>query len=485
MFEMSFAQTLNFSDEIKENKNAKFMRTLGADENGNIYLLRSNLSLDTDRDRSGFKNRVYFLQYLNADLKLIWEKELLTSFEDGHIADVQFNNGRVVVVGFLNDRKSKTYTFYIQSLDDKGEWVNKPKEIDKLSSIELDEDDKPGIINSQDELSIAFSYRKISEDKKFQIYQVLVMDTAFGVQYKKQIEIEASMETYIPISFLLSNRSCFFALGIHYTNLKKVKSQEEVYYELHGYNPLSGQVLHSVIKNENKFLTDVGFTIDNINNRIVAAGFYSDKTTYSVAGVFYNSFTEDSLVQLSSMSSPFPDSYLQKFIGERKDSKNKELVNYSIDRLIVRRDGGVAILAESFNRAERSYWDYYMQTYIYHYYYHYGNIMILSINPSGEILWGNVVKKDQNSVDDEGYSSSYFSSIVNGKIISLYNKSIDDQASVLVTTVDGIGAQKTDVLFNENQRVEIIPKSSKQIDEDAILLPAYKGNKLFILKITY
>ena len=169
MFEIPFAQTLKFSDEIKENKNAKFMRTLGADENGNIYLLRSNLSLDTDRDRSGFKNRVYFLQYLNADLKLIWEKELLTSFEDGHIADVQFNNGRVVVVGFLNDRKSKTYTFYIQSLDDKGEWVNKPKEIDKLSSIELDEDDKPGTINSQDELSIAFSYRKISEDKKFQI----------------------------------------------------------------------------------------------------------------------------------------------------------------------------------------------------------------------------------------------------------------------------------------------------------------------------
>ena len=483
--ELTSAQTIKFSDEIKENKYAKYMRTLGADETGNIYVLRSNISLDTDRDKSGFKNRVYFLQYLNTELKIIWEKELLTSFEDGHIADVQFNNGRVVVVGFLNDRKAKSYTFYIQALNDSGNWVGKPKEIDRFSSSELDEDDKPGIINSQDELSMAFSYRKISADTKYQIYQILVMDTSFAIRFKKQIEIEGTLEAYVPISFLLSDQGSFFALGIHYASNKKERSQEAVYYELHGYNPVTGMVLHTEIRSENKFLTDVGLSIDNANKRIVAAGFYSDKTTYSVAGVFYNSFTEDSLIQLSTKNSAFPDSYLQKFIGERKDGKNKELVNYSIDRLIVRRDGGVAILAESFNRAERSYWDYYMQTYIYHYYYHYGNIMILSINPSGEILWGNVVPKDQNSVDDGGYSSSYFSSIVNGKLISLYNKTIDDQSPVLMTTVDGIGAQKTDVLFKDTQRVEIIAKSAKQIDEDTILLPAYRGNKLFILKVVF
>ena len=123
------------------------MRVLGADENGNIYVLRSNISLETDRDRSGFKSRVYFLQYLSEDLKLLWERELLTSFEDGHIADVQMNNGRVVVVGFLNNRKAKTFTFYIQSLDNKGNWVNKPKEVDQFIANDIDEDDKPGSIH--------------------------------------------------------------------------------------------------------------------------------------------------------------------------------------------------------------------------------------------------------------------------------------------------------------------------------------------------
>ena len=61
--ELSSSQTIKFSEEIKENKNARYMRVLGSDEEGNIYVLRSNISLETDRDRSGFKSRVYFLQY--------------------------------------------------------------------------------------------------------------------------------------------------------------------------------------------------------------------------------------------------------------------------------------------------------------------------------------------------------------------------------------------------------------------------------------
>ncbi len=483
IFNSSIAQVIKFSEEIKENRNAKFMRILGADENGNVYVLRSNISLETDRDRVGFKSRVYFLQYLNQDLKLIWELELAAPYENGRIADVQINNGRVVVVSFLNDRKSKSYTFFIQALSDKGGWIGSPVEIDKFIANDLDEDDKPGVINSQDELSMAFSYRKISIDKKIQIYQVVVMDTSFSIRYKKQIEIQGSTSMYIPVSFLLSNQSSFFALGVHYTTEKRTKSQSEMYYELHGYNPVNDQFLHSLIKSESKFLTDVGFSIDNYNKRVIAAGFYSDLTTYSIAGIFYNSFSEDNLTQISSQNSAFPVSYFQKFTGERKLEKNKELVNYSIDRLIVRRDGGVAILAESFNRAERSYWDYYMQTYVYHYYYHYGNVMVLSINPSGEILWANAVSKDQNSIDDSGYSSSYLSSIVNGKILSFYNKYIGEESSVLLTTIDGIGAQKTDVLFNENERITIIPKSAKQIDEETILMPAYKQNKFYILKI--
>ena len=63
----------------------------------------------------------------------------------------------------------------------------------------------------------------------------------------------------------------------------------------------------------NKFLTDVGITVDNINRSIIVAGFYSDKTAYSVVGVFYYALTEDSLQETKAINTPFSNTYLQKF----------------------------------------------------------------------------------------------------------------------------------------------------------------------------
>lgn len=110
--------------------------------------------------------------------------------------------------------------------------------------------------------------------------------------------------------------------------------------------------------------------------------------------------------------------------------------------------------------------------------------MILSVNPDGNILWSTVFSKDQNSTDDAGYYSSYASAISGGKIITIYNKYADEESSVLYSTVDGQGNQKTDVLFNEIEKVSIVARSARQIDEETIVLPAYKENKFYMISIT-
>lgn len=483
MASTGFSQKVQWSIQMKENKKAPYLRILGADEDGNFFLLRSNISMETDREKSGFRSRYYELEYYNAGLNPVWQRELVTSYENGHVADVQMNNGRIVVTGYVYDRKAKKYTFYSQLLTNEGRWAGPAVELDSFNSSSLDEDNKPGILNSRDESLMAFTYRKIKEDKSSQIFSVIVLDTTLNQKYRKEIEIPYSADLYFPVSFQLTNAGNYYILGTHFTTEKKVKSPGEMYYEIFGYSFQNDQTLRTEIKSENRFLTDAGFSADNLNHRIIVAGFYSDKTTYSVAGVFYNSFSEDSLIQISELSSPFPPTYLQKFLGEQREGKTKELVNYSIDRLLLRKDGGAGIIAESFSRVERSYWDYYMQTFVYHYYYHYGNIMVLSINPDGNILWNNVISKDQNSVDDSGYSSSYIGAVAGGKFVTIYNKYISDESSVLMTSIDGKGEQKTDVLFNETEKITIVPRSARQIDDDTILMPVYRQNHFYIVKI--
>ena len=114
------SQTIRYSQELGENKNAKYMKILGSDEFENIYLLRSNLSLENDRERSGFRSREYYLQQYSVALNLNWEKQLVPSIENARISDVQLNSGRIVVVSYTFERKSKTYSFFIQSMNSKG-----------------------------------------------------------------------------------------------------------------------------------------------------------------------------------------------------------------------------------------------------------------------------------------------------------------------------------------------------------------------------
>ena len=478
-----FSQTIKWSQPLQDNKKFPHLLILGENESGNFYVLRSNISLENDRDRSGFRNRVYILQYYSSEMTLIWDNELLTSYENGHISDVKFINGRIIVAGYIYDKKSKFYYFYAQYLDETGKWIGKPESLDNFSAEFLDENNKPGFISSRDQSMLAFSYRKIFKSEKKQSFEVVVIDTNLILKYKKEIALPVSTQLYIPLDFILTNQGSFYILGIHYTTEKKIKAPDQSYYELYGYSLLLDRTVNTSIRSENKFLTDVGIIADDINRSIVVAGFYSDKTTYSTAGVFYYALNEDSLYETKTINTPFNPTYLQKFYDEKKEGR--ELVNFSIDRLFVRKDGGVAIIAESRYETNRSYYDYYMQTFVSHTYYHFGNIMALSVNPDGKILWNNVISKDQNSVDDAGFYSSYYCAVTGKGLITFYNKYIDDDSSVLISLLEAGGGQKTDVLFNEILKVTILPHSARQIDDETVLIPAYKENKFYIVQISF
>lgn len=479
------AQSVTWSQPLNDSKKVPYLRILGSDEEDNFYILRSNISLLTDRDRAGFRNKVYVLQRFAPDLSLRWEKELRGPLENSRISDVSLINGKIIVTYFTADKKSKQYVFYCSTVTADGKWDGKVVELDRFLSDDFDEDNRPGMIASQDQQTIAFTYRKVSEDKQSQIFSVVTLDTALNIQYKRDLMLKVPMRLFMPVTAVVTNQSSVFILGLHYLTEKKVKAPEESFYDLFGYNKIRDDVVHYELKSDKQFLTDIGMCADNANKNMVVSGFYSDRTTYSTAGIFYYSLSEDSLTEKKMITTPFPASYIQKFIGERKDVKTNELTNFSIDRVLVRRDGGAGIIAESYFESSRSYYDYYMQMFIQHYYYHYGSVMLLSINPDGQILWNNVISKDQNSTDDGGYYSSYFGGTSGGKIFAIYNKYIEETSSVMLTTVDGSGKQKTDVLFSEMDKVTIIPRSSRQIDDDTILVPAYRQNKFYITKISF
>jgi len=478
------AQRVTWSQSLNDERKFQYLKIIGTDDDG-FYLLRSNISFENVRDHSGFRSRKYLLEYFDLDMHLRWSQPLASTASNAKITVVQVFNNKVLVISTAAEKSSHRYRVFAQYMDRKGVYESEGVLLDEIPYEKIDDESRQDLVISQDQSKAVCAFRKIpTGNKDSQEYEAIVVDTSLKMVYKKDITVPLNVKHFTPLDFVLTNEGNFYLVGIKYVTDKKVKAPNESYYQLFSYNYLHDQVNSNEVKIEDKFLTDAGMAADNMNHRIVVAGFYSDKTTYSTAGVFYYSEREDTVGSTMS-SSPFSDAFLSRFRGERRENNNKELINYSIDRLILRKDGGAAILAESFFETTSSYWDYYTQTYISHRYYHFGNIIVLSVNTDGSILWGNSVSKDQNSTDDGGYSSSYCSAITGGKIYSIYNKYIEQESSVLMTTVDGTGKQNTDVLFNEVKNISVLPRAAKQIDAETLLLPAYRENRFYIAKIEF
>ncbi len=478
------AQQVTWSQPFFEDKKMQYLKITGTDEEG-FYLLRSNYSLDEGRERSGSRNKKFILEYYDLNMRQKWGQQLTSSVADARIISVQSMSNKILVLSAVTDKQTKHYRLYAQYINNNGVYEAQPLLLDELEYEKINDDSKPDLIVSHDQSKAACTFRKIASDKKDeQLYEVVVVDANLHLVCKKEITVPLNEKHFTSLDFVLTDEGNFFLLGIKFLTDKKVRAPNESFYQLFSYNISHDLVSSNEIKIEDKFLTDVGMAADNLNKKVVVAGFYSDQTTYSTAGIFYFSVNEDSTTQAVIKSSSFSSAFLSKFLGERK-LNSKELINYSIDRLILRKDGGAAILAESFYQSTSSYYDYFSQMYVSHRYYHFGNIIALSVNPDGHILWGNSISKDQNSTDDAGYLSSYCSAITPGKIYAIFNKYIEQESSVLITHIDSNGKQDTDVLFNELKNVSIVPHSAKQIDAETLLIPAYRENKFYIAKIEF
>ena len=88
-------------------------------------------------------------------------------------------------------------------------------------------------------------------------------------------------------------------------------------------------------------------------------------------------------------------------------------------------------------------------------------------------------------MDDDGYQSSYCSLITGGRFYAIFNKYIDRRSSVMIGWIDGQGNQKTDILFEEAERITVIARAAKQVDESTMIIPAFRQNRFYLAKVTF
>ena len=307
---------------------------------------------------------------------------------------------------------------------------------------------------------------------------MLILDDQLKPLWKKQITLPYKDNLFEWESMRINGEGDVYLLGVAYTDLRRNKRSgtPNYTYKLFRYSQNQANETHKTLNLNDKFITDMQIGILE-NNDVVCAGFYSELGTFANKGTYFikldarsneivnSQFKEYSLDMITEN---LTEKQAERVANRVEKGKAVELQDYNLDRLLVDGAGGVVLVGEAFSVNERKRND---ESYLE---YFYGEIFVVRISPSGEILWTKKIPKRQVSRSDGGKYLSYTFGTVNNKLVFIYNLFTNDAVSdklYWLCTLDadgnllaqGIGDKKDPFVF-------LRPKVSGQLTDGSFLM---------------
>ena len=476
-----YGQDETWTDNLFTDSRFTYLKVSGYDANG-FFVVGSNLSLKSERERAGFVKRKYAVAYYTDDLQKQWE-QYLDFFDDEKLVAFTDLTDQILFLYTREIKKEKKTEVYGMQIGAEGSF-NSPVLITTLNLVGNNLPDDFNLNRSKDNKSLILSFR-VENGKEETSIHVMTFTDSLKTIFDQNYIIPFGNKNYHYISQAISNDGRIFILGSNNPLNRKIKDPTDLkYFLLTGSKiNLSGSIID--ISLPDKFISDIGLVVDELNNNAVVAGYYSEENPYSYAGIFYSAYDMETGKMKQIKSDRFPEKVLVKIFGEIKGKKNRELNAFSIDKIILRNDGGAVVLSEARYITSNSYYDSFTRSYITHTNYFFNNILVVSMNGNGNIDWPVVVPKNQATVNDGGYYSSYCMAVNGNKMHFVYNRFSGSRSNGMMYSVSATGEEQPTQLFGNQEEATLIPSGALQIDDDVIIIPAVRKRKMNLLKLTF
>jgi hypothetical protein len=221
----------------------------------------------------------------------------------------------------------------------------------------------------------------------------------------------------------------------------------------------------------------------------LCAGLYSDKGTWSVHGTFFLRIDRATKMITHQSFKEFDKDFITSYMTDKeerkaerkaaKDDSEVEMYSYELRDIVQREDGGALVLAEQYYwwvetvRTTNANGTYSTRT-LYHYVYN--DVIVVNVDPSGDIAWAAKVPKRQHSINDDGYYSSFTANTKGGRTYLVFNDSGENlflqdggkvdqfelsgkDAMVTLATIDDDGITHREALLSPEKRdAKVCPK---------------------------
>ncbi len=482
IFKFSSSQSLLFSPSPIEDNGFDNVKIIGQDDEG-FYLLQSNLPLELERDRIGFKNRKYKIAYYSYEMVLRWIKPVEAWTENANVETVAFFHQKIIIIAGKENKPENTLSLFAQWMNNKGDIISNTQ-IAKIQFEENSDYAKAKIIISANQQLAGIIVHEYFNDTR-QAVHAIASDTSLKFKFNKKLIINYGAKNFTATGYSLSNNFDFNLIGVRTAKVKNAERKRQEDFILFSSPMGSNKFSEYLISEGNKDITGASINFDNINQKIVCAGFYADRLSSTGAGIIYATVGMNDTSQLIIKTKPIDSNTQIKLLGERNSGYDIGLVSYPIQNIILRNDGGAVIIAEASYTTDYAYYDYFTQSYTRRIEYHFNNIVAISVNANGSIHWLDVIRKSQESEDDGAVFSSFGFMLSPEEIILIYNSDISRYSEVVAQRISNTGVQKEDKPVPPGDRVLLLATSGKQVSENEIIIPCISRKKLMLVKFVF
>lgn len=482
-------------------RNAGSGEIIGAAEGGGVYTLELK---EKKRWPAGRKKMVVRLQKYDREMNLKQSEKI--SFENMQrvpsFGYVQQISDRIVLFAQVYDHENREETIVVQEADPESlQAAGGLKTVLEIAS------ERPGYFSfysSPDNSKTLLIYEKAGNIQENKALNLFVLDENLKVVWEKEACLSEKNKIFSLEKSLVDNEGNVYLLSTISKEERKTKREGKPDYQYHlvSYKESGTLVNEYVVQLQGKFLTDIQIVV-NDRQDITGGGFYSGKNSWHIEGSYFFMIDGHSNELLTKSVKEFPENFMNQDLPDLvRGSKNTTALkyhNFRLSDILLRTDGSVLMVGEQYvvttrTRTGRK-WSSKPKT---SYHYEYRDIILVNINNEGEIDRLDKISKNQHSVDDGGFYSSFALSMMNDNAFFVYNrfpeadkalKAASDrkEAVAVMVKVDKDGNQtKREISELKNENITLMPKSGKMTGPAEFVFIGKDKNKdrMLRLKIT-
>jgi hypothetical protein len=469
------AQTIEFGQGVKIKNKNNYSLIIGSNEVGSFVLRAKDYN---------FKRDVLIEKY-NSKLALEISKEIPLSIPANIEKTILIGQNIIVIISAKNNATNKI-DFLALKLDMN---LNQTGNMAMLASIDeslINENSttafKNSINNKYFSLSILCKTGRKSSTTSLFLYG---FNESLTQIYGKVFEINELIEDIETTNCELDNEGNFFTLLDFPKINKKKRKNENRKFVLYSYFNATSTMLEFDVAKPNIEIDDIGFVINNLKKQVNIIGFYAEENELNNIGYFFQTIDISSATNTKNILDTTSLKVLRNNISF---SKNLDLNDIYIRKIIPRSDGGLFLVAEKYFLTRQSYTYYvngFPQTNT-RTVYNYNDVLLLSLNADGLMENGDIVNKEQQTVSDGGFFSSITNFVSNDAIYTIYNADVTQEGDVLLCKFDVKGKTENKILVKAiNASLLIIPQDSKQISATSLLACAIRDKRFTLMRINF